>query len=83
METTSLLPAVSQATPESVGAEGSFIIAGWDVGSLVPRDHVLQGCLLNHIEANAHAGASFHVIHVVRLQHGVHSQALDVQFQTH
>lgn len=72
-----------RAIPESVGAEGSFVIAGWDVGSLVPCHHVFKGRLLNHVKADAHAGASFHVVYVVGLQHRVYSQALDVQLQTH
>lgn len=77
-----LQPTKPQAIPESVGTESCFIVAGWDAG-LVPCDHVLQRCLLNHIEADAHAGCPLHVVDVVRLQNGVHSKALDIQFHTH
>lgn len=73
----------ARATPERVGAEGGLIVAGGDAGRLVAHDHVLQGGLLDDIEADAHAGGPLHVVDAVGLQDGVDGQVLEVQLHTH
>lgn len=69
--------------PEGVGAEGCLVIAGRGAGSLIARDHFLQGGLLDHIEADANAVGPLHIIDVVRLQDGVDGQVLNIQFHAH
>lgn len=66
-------------TPEGVGAESSLVVAGQSAGPLVPCHHVLQRCLLDHIKTDAHTSSALHVIDVLRLEDGVHRQALQVQ----
>lgn len=69
--------------PEGTGAERRLVVAGRGAGGLVAGDHVLQGGLLDHVEADAHAVGPFHVIDVVRLQDGVDGQVLNVQLHAH
>lgn len=78
-----VLRVASPWVPEGAGAEGRLVVAGGSAGSLIARDHVLQGGLLDHIEADARAVGPLHVIDVVRLQDGVDSQVLNVQLHAH
>lgn len=65
-------------SPEGVGAEGCLVVAGDGADPLVSRHHVLQGALLDDVEAHAQAGPALHVIDMLRLQDGVHGQTLEV-----
>ena len=73
----------SSWVPNGVGAEGRLVVAGRGTGGLIARDHVFQGGLLDHIEADANAVSPLHIIDVVRLQDGVDSQVLNIQFHAH
>lgn len=77
------LPVGCSVPPEGVGAQGRLIVAGQSAGPLVPRHHVLQRGLLDHVEADAQTGSALHVVDVLRLEDSVDRQALQVQLNTH